>query len=311
MTTRFTATAILGWATILAGSPSATSAPPLEKAQVTQIVKDVKYLGADTGARAAKVGDIIQGSASVATGFRSRAELSFPDETLLRLGSNTTFSIGAGTRQLDLKRGTVLLQTAPGGSGVNIRSGSITAAIRGSLGLFSIADATDPSHPDTALMLKLVSIHGAMSLVIDGPPRRVLTLQPGQILFMPLDSQGNPTGEPRIETVDVEKLLRTSKLLKGFPANHLVREGEIDDEVEKMKGEKRLNQWTEVTVIPNKINSAHPGASVIGLGALVKPFVPPPPPPPVITVKPPVKTKRPPPRPPVKQAVVTPPNVNS
>jgi len=299
MKTRLLSATTFAGALFFGGILLTSSAADLKQAKVTQIVKDVNVLTTGTSARPAEIGDIVKGQTSVTTGYRSRAELSFPDNTLLRLGANSTFSIGAGLRQVNLKRGSVLLQTAPGSSGVKIRSGSITAAVTGSLGMLSIAEAKNSSNPDTAFLLKFVSIHGAMKLTLDGPPKNVIDLQPGEILFMPLDKDGNPSGEPRVATIDIAKLIKTSKLINGFSTNTPINKGDILAQIKRELGNKNKNLWTEVTVDPDTLNPAIPGKFLIPLGARIKPFVsPPPPPPPPPPAPKPVIIRRPPPPPP-------------
>jgi hypothetical protein len=270
----------------------------LKEAKVTQIVREVKYLAPNSSSRTAKIGDLVTGQTSLATGNKSRAELTFEDNTLLRLGANTTFNIRAGSREIALKRGSVLLQTAPGSSGVNIRSGSVTAAITGSLGLFCIADASGNPDPDVDSILKLVSIHGDMSLIIDGPPKRVIVLKPGQILFLSLNALGIPIGEPRVAYIDTSKLVSSSKLITGFPSNSTVNVSEIVSQMRSLKQEKKNNQWTEVTVDPNSLIPAIPGEQIISQGANMPPPPPPPPPPPLPPTPPPLPPKRSPPPPP-------------
>src|SRR5437764_15416753 len=65
------------------------SAGVMREARVTQIVKDVKLLSSQAEARPATLTDKIHGDTSVRTGLESRAELTFADLTIARLGANT------------------------------------------------------------------------------------------------------------------------------------------------------------------------------------------------------------------------------
>ena len=85
-------------------------AGPLQQAAVNQIVNDVKVIDPAKGARPAALKEIIRDDLAVRTGIQSRTELLFQDDTLTRLGAETIFSFKAGTRDLSLDRGTMLLQ---------------------------------------------------------------------------------------------------------------------------------------------------------------------------------------------------------
>ena len=70
----------------------------LKEARVTQVVKDVKVVAAQAAPRPATLSDTIRGDTAVRTGVESRAELTFSDLTIARLGANTIFSFNEGTR---------------------------------------------------------------------------------------------------------------------------------------------------------------------------------------------------------------------
>jgi len=103
----------------------------LKSAQITAVVNDVKVVDPVKGERRAGVKDVVQGSLGIKTGLQSRAELVFQDKTLTRLGANTLFSFNEGTRELELERGTMLLQVPKNVGGARIRTAAVTAAITG------------------------------------------------------------------------------------------------------------------------------------------------------------------------------------
>src|SRR5713101_7820586 len=86
-----------------------TTAAQLKEARVTQVVKEVKLLRTQTAPRPAVVSDEVRGGTAVRTGVDSRAELTFTDQSLARLGANTIFSFTGGTRNVDLAGGAMLL----------------------------------------------------------------------------------------------------------------------------------------------------------------------------------------------------------
>src|SRR6185436_17661466 len=101
--------------------PVSSFAVPLQEAQVTQIVKDVQLLPGQAAPRPAAVRDSVRHGTSVRTGDESRTELTFTDQTLARLGSNTLFSFSQGTRKLDLGGGAMLLSVPNDAASATVR----------------------------------------------------------------------------------------------------------------------------------------------------------------------------------------------
>src|SRR5207244_629388 len=102
-----------------------------QQARVTEVIHDVRLLAAKAAARPAAVNDTIHEGTAVRTGTDSRAELTFTDLTLTRLGANTVFSFGAAARTYDLGSGAILM-SAPNGTGtVKISTAVATCAVSG------------------------------------------------------------------------------------------------------------------------------------------------------------------------------------
>src|SRR5437879_12094703 len=78
-----------------------------KQARVTEVIHDVRLLAGQTAARPATVNDTVHEGTAVRTGTDSRAELTFLDQTLTRLGANTVFSFGAAARTHDLGSGAI------------------------------------------------------------------------------------------------------------------------------------------------------------------------------------------------------------
>jgi hypothetical protein len=74
--------------------------------------------------------DVRQGTA-VQTGVQSRSELTFKDQTITRLGEKTIFSVGEGSRTIDLGSGQFLLYAPKKSGGAKVKMGPVTAAITG------------------------------------------------------------------------------------------------------------------------------------------------------------------------------------
>ena len=106
------------------------SAGPLTEARVTKIINEVSVVDA-SAARKAQLQDVIKGQTGLKTGIKSRSELVFEDNTLTRIGPESYFSFKAGTRDMTLEQGTMLLQVPKGLGGAKIRTAAVTAAITG------------------------------------------------------------------------------------------------------------------------------------------------------------------------------------
>ena len=102
-----------------------------KQARVTEVVRDVKLLAAQNASRTAAVNETVHEGTAVRTGTESRAELTFPDQTLARLGANTVFSFSGGAKTYDLGSGAILM-TAPKSAGtVKITTAVSTCAVSG------------------------------------------------------------------------------------------------------------------------------------------------------------------------------------
>lgn len=247
-------------------------AADLKSAKITQVVNQVRLLPPGSDAVSADVGSTLSGSTAIATGRRSRAELVFNDSTLMRIGSSTTFSISNKKREVELQSGSLLLQTPTGGgNGVNVRAGGVTAAITGSLGLASLSRPTDRKLKDSEWFFKFISIHGDMHVVLPGG--RVINLRPFQMLFLRLDNDGKIIGEPIISTIDGNRLVKTSDLVKRFSDQSRLRLFPIQQRLLAQFDEKRKNNWT---VVATDSHNRVPGLFrklTVGVNALIKPRV--------------------------------------
>src|SRR5438105_2029215 len=112
------------------------NAAPLEEARVSQVIQDVRLLEAHAAPRPAVMNDKVTLKRAVRTGVESRAELTFTDLTITRLGANTIFSLMAGARELELTRGTILIQVPPKAPPLKATTGSVTVAVLGGPPLF-------------------------------------------------------------------------------------------------------------------------------------------------------------------------------
>jgi len=116
---------------LASGLPNEVSADELKQAKVTQVIQDVRVVPSNASARPAAVNEDVHQGTAVQTGSQSRSELTFKDQTITRLGEKTIFSVGQGSRTIDLGSGQFLLYAPKKAGGAKVKMGPVTAAITG------------------------------------------------------------------------------------------------------------------------------------------------------------------------------------
>jgi mannose-6-phosphate isomerase-like protein (cupin superfamily) len=202
------------------------SAAELKKARVSQVIRDVKLLPAQAAPRPAAVSDEVRDGTAVRTGVESRAELTFTDLTLARLGANTIFSFNEGTRNLELGGGAMLLRVPKDAGGARIRTAAVTAAITGTTVLLEY-------HPDA--YIKFIILEGTGRVFRNDRIGESVLLHAGQMLIV------NPKGKglPDPVDVDLDRLVKTSALINGFaplPSDALIAREIQTQTTEKSSG---------------------------------------------------------------------------
>ena len=172
-----------------------------KSARVTQVVKDVKLLPANAAARSAAISDDVSRGTAVRTGTESRAELTFTDLTLTRLGANTVFSFDEGSRDLKLGSGAILVQVPVNAPAAKITTAAVTAAITGGTTLME-------ANVNTPIKMLVMEGKGKLCSKASGQCEEA---RGGEMLIA--DKNGN-VGKPL--TFNVQKVLKTSKLLVTF-----------------------------------------------------------------------------------------------
>lgn len=181
------------------------AADTLRSANVTVAINEVQVYPGSGSARSAAVGEKVTMPSSIQTGRKSRAELTFNDNTLTRLGQNSIFSFREGGRNVELKQGSVLLQVPKNAGGATIRTATVTAAITGTTTMFEYS-------PDG--WVKLITLEGTMKLSINGSKNSVAVPAGKMIIMHP-----NANTIPQPVDIDIAKLMATSPLAgnKVFP----------------------------------------------------------------------------------------------
>src|SRR5258708_5440135 len=112
--------------------PAFASAATLNRATITEVVKDVNVIsGATKAQKTARVREIFNTPDVLRTGAESRAEMVADDQTMTRVGANTLFSFEPGQREIQLQRGSVLFHSPAGKGGGTIKTAAATAAVLG------------------------------------------------------------------------------------------------------------------------------------------------------------------------------------
>ena len=215
---------------LLAALPvQGTGAAQLEEARVSQVIRDVKILPKQAPARPARISDEVRDGSAVRTGVESRAELTFTDQTLARLGANTIFTFNEGTRNLELGGGAMLLRVPKNAGGAQINTAAVTAAITGTTVMLEY-------HQDA--FIKFIVLEGTGRVFRNDRVGESVLVKAGQMLI------ANPKGMmlPNPVDVDIARLKKTSALLsKDFapvPSDDLITH-EIKVQ-EKQKAEQAL-----------------------------------------------------------------------
>jgi hypothetical protein len=220
---------LLGFFVLLGSSwVPALQGAQLNEARVTQIVRDVKLLQANATTRPAALQDEVRNGTAVRTGVDSRAELTFTDQTLARLGANTIFSFQAGTRNLELSDGAMLLRVPKNAGGAQIRTAAVTAAITGTTVMLEY-------HRNA--YIKFIILEGTGRVFRKDVLGESVLVRAGQMLIL------NPkaTRLPDPVDVNIKRLMKTSKLVSEFKplASEDLITNEIHSQTQKM-GEGEL-----------------------------------------------------------------------
>jgi FecR protein len=185
---------------VLAAAVSLQAAQ-LKEARLTQVIHDVKLLGG-AAPKAATVSDSVREGMGVRTGLDSRAELTFSDLTITRLGENTVFSFNEQRREVTLDSGALLLQVPKGGAAARINSAVATAAISGGTALFE----ANKGYP-----VKLLVLEGKGVFCSREHPEQCETALAGQMVTMNLNGE---ISKP--QRFNIKKIVETSRLLLDF-----------------------------------------------------------------------------------------------
>jgi hypothetical protein len=172
-----------------------------KEARVSIVVKDVRLLSAQA-ARPATVNDNVREGTAVRTGGDSRAELTFTDQTLTRLGENSVFTFSEGAKNFDLSSGAMLLSVPQSAGEARVHIGAATAAVTGFTAMVE--------HHKSVNKLIILEGHGTVSFA---GVRDWCEIRPGQMMIWP----EHPTRCPEAHYVNLDKVTKSAKLITKFP----------------------------------------------------------------------------------------------
>jgi hypothetical protein len=187
-----------------------------KEARVTQAVHDVRLLASNSTTRQASVGDNVRPGTAVRTGSDSRAELTFTDRTLARLGANSVLGFGEGG-EFDLGNGSILLYLPKASGGGRIDTAVATAAGAS----FTVMAEYHPKS-----LVKFVILEGHASISLKHHASQARSLRAGQMITV----RAGMGKLPEPQDIDLSSLIKTSLLIAKLPPlpnlNLILREAE-------------------------------------------------------------------------------------
>jgi hypothetical protein len=176
-------------------------------ARVTQVIRNVHLLTSKSASKPASVNDPVAEGQAVRTGGESRAELTFTDRSITRLGANTVFTYGQGAKVLDLTSGAALIVVPKETGTITVNTAATTAAVTGFVALVE-------SHVTAATKWMIIAGHACVKRRGKGQVRGepCVNLNPGDMLIIQPGSRGNGT----VEKFDIPKAIGSALLLTEF-----------------------------------------------------------------------------------------------
>jgi hypothetical protein len=212
--------------------PSRLDAASTNEARVTRVKNQVQLANSKNIARRASVNDIVREQTIVRTGNGSRGEVTFSDQTVVRLAAHTVFDFNQGTRGLNLGEGAVLVQAPKEANGATIHAGSVVAAVAGTTVMIEY-------H---AGFYKFLVLEGTARTYRPGHLGDSVLVGPGQMVF------GNPESALSDPVdVDIERFMKTSQFITDFPPLRSVKS--IVAENQKQQREKSTKNLADTNLV--------------------------------------------------------------
>jgi len=226
----------------LIATASCLSAAQLPQTRVTQVAKDVKLGPPQATRHRAAVGESVRDGDVINTGAAGRSELTFADQTIVRLGAKTIVSFSNGPRTMELGEGAILFQIPKGAREARIKTGAIAASSTGATGII---------ERQANFYIKCLVLEGTVRCYLTNRIGESLLVQPGQILI----TKPDVTALPEPAHFDIARVMKTCLLVRDFPP--LLSQRLIESEEQK-----QVNLMAKGTYIPSNL-------VIFGRGTLV------------------------------------------
>jgi hypothetical protein len=212
--------------------PSGLSAASLDEARLTRVNNSVQLLHPMAAARRALLNDIVDAKTVVRTGKESHAELTFSDQTVVRLAANTAFSFKNGTCDLNLGEGAALVQAPKRANGATIHAAGVAAAITATTVMIEY-------HPGVC---KFLVLEGTGRLYRPSHLGDSVLVHAGQMAI------GNPNAAVSDPVdFDIARFVKTSRFIVGLPP--LRSEKLIAAESQKQQREKSKKSLIDTNLV--------------------------------------------------------------
>ena len=212
--------------------PSLLEAASTNEARVTRVKNQVQLGNSKNIARSASVNDIVREQTIVRTGNGSCGEVTFSDQTVVRLAARTAFDFNQGTRGLNLGEGAVLVQSPKEANGATIHAGSVAAALAGTTVMIEY-------H---AGFYKFLVLEGTARTYRPGHLGDSVLVRPGQMVF------GNPESALSDPVdIDIERFMKTSRFITDFPPLRSAKS--IVAESQKQQREKSTKTLADTNLV--------------------------------------------------------------
>lgn len=175
---------------------------PLTESTFTEIIQEANVVSASNkSVTRAKTNTLFKSPDSVRTGQISRIELTAKDQTITRVGANTTFTFSPAGREIQLKKGSVLFHSPAGAGGGAIKNRGSSAAVLGTTLIGAVL------RDDR---FKVLDLEGSVKVtLLNGD---TITLKPGQMVIISAD--GTKIGD--VMNFKLGDLVARLQLLVGF-----------------------------------------------------------------------------------------------
>jgi FecR-like protein len=201
--------------------PNGLSAALPNEARLTRVNNSVQLLHPMRAPRQGSLNDIVDEETIVRTGKDSHAELTFSDQTLVRLAGNTAFSFKNGTHDLSLGEGAALVQAPRSANRATIHAGGVAVAITATTVMIEY-------HPGVC---KFLVLEGTGRLYRPAHLGDSVLVHAGQMVI------GNPNAAVSDPVdFDIARFIKTSRFIVGLPP--LQSEKLIAAESQKQQREK-------------------------------------------------------------------------